>query len=138
MDNRYLKNYFFSIAVFMAAICIIQPVFAQNGTMTISYRGSGGYYVGDTIVFDGKNTVGNNTLLKITGPNLPTSGVPVYDLGGAPGSGNTVPGDTDGTWRFAWSSANTKGIDKLVTARYTVTAFDRANPRLTASTSFFF
>jgi hypothetical protein len=137
MDNRYLKNYFYSIVVFIAAICIIQPVFAQNGTMTISYRGSGGYYIGDTIVFDGKNTVGNNTLVKITGPNLPTSGVPVYDLGGAPGSGNTVPGDTEGTWRFAWSSANTKGIDKLVTARYTVTAFDLANPRQTASTSFF-
>jgi hypothetical protein len=137
MENRYLKNYFFSIVVFIAAICIIQPVFAQNGTMTISYRGSGGYYIGDTIVFDGKNTVGHNTLLKITGPNLPTSGVPVYDLGGVPGSGNTVPADTDGTWRYTWSSANTKGIDKLVTARYTVTAFDLANPKQSASTSFF-
>jgi hypothetical protein len=137
MDNWHVKNYFFSIGVIIAVICIIQPVFAQNGTMTISYRGSGGYYIGDTIVFDGRNTIGNNTLLKITGPNLPTSGVPVYDLGGAPGSGNTVPGDTEGTWRFAWSSANTKGIDKLVTARYTVTAFDLANPMQTASTSFF-
>jgi hypothetical protein len=137
MDNSRLKNYFFSIAMLVAAICIIQPVLAQNGTMTISYRGSGGYYIGDTIVFDGKNTVGNNTLLKITGPGLSTSGVPVYDLGGAPGSGNTVPMDTDGTWRFVWSSANTKGIDKLVTARYTVTAFDLVNPQQTASTSFF-
>ncbi len=45
--------------------------------------------------------------------------------------------DADGTWRFLWSSANTKGIDKLVTARYTVTAFDLVNPRQTASTSFF-
>ena len=137
MHNRDFKGCFFSIVVLIAVICIIQPVLAQNGTMTISYRGSGGYYIGDTIVFDGKNTVGNNTLLKISGPNLPTSGVPVYDLGGDPGSGNTVPGDSDGTWRFAWSSANTKGIDKLVTARYTVTVFDLANPRQTASTSFF-
>jgi hypothetical protein len=137
MDNRHVKNYFFSIVLLVAAICIIQPVLAQNGTMTISYRGSGGYYIGDTIVFDGKNTVGNNTLLKITGPNLPASGVPVYDLGGSPGSGNTVPGEADGTWRFAWSSANTKGIDKLVTARYTVTAFDLTNPGQSASMSFF-
>jgi hypothetical protein len=137
MHNRDFRGCFFTIVVLIAAISIIQPVLAQNGTMTISYRGSGGYYIGDTIVFDGKNTIGNNTLLKISGPNLPTSGVPVYDLGGDPGSGNTVPKDSDGTWRFAWSSANTKGIDKLVTARYTVTVFDLANPRQTAQTSFF-
>lgn len=137
MHTRDFKVCFFTIVVLITAICIIQPVFAQNGTMTISYRGSGGYYIGDAIVFDGKNTIGNNTLLKISGPNLPTSGVPVYDLGGSPGSGNTVPMDADGTWRFLWSSANTKGIDKLVTARYTVTAFDLVNPRQTASTSFF-
>jgi hypothetical protein len=137
MDNWHVKNYFFSIVLIIAAICIIQPVSAQNGTITISYRGSGGYYIGDTIVFDGKNTLGNNTLLKITGPDLPSSGVPVYNLGGSPGSGNTVPEEPDGTWRFVWSSANTKGIDKLVTARYTVTAFDLANPGQSASISFF-
>jgi hypothetical protein len=137
MDNWHVKNYFFSIVLLIAVICIVQPVFAQNGTMTISYRGSGGYYIGDTIVFDGKNTIGNNTLLKITGPDLPTTGVPVYDLGGTPGSGNTVPTEPDGTWRFVWSSGNTKGIDKLVTTRYTITAFDLANPKQSASTSFF-
>ncbi len=124
MNNLRLNDHFFSIILLITVICIIPPVVAQSGTVTISYRGAGGYYIGDTIIFDGKDTVGNSTLLKITGPGLPPTGVPIYDLEGIPGSGNTVPMDTDGSWRFVWSTANIKGIDKLVTARYTVTAFD--------------
>ncbi len=137
MEYLHFKNYFISFVMLIAVICIIQPVFAQAGTMTISYRGSGGYYLGDTIIFDGRASVGNTTLLKITGPGLPSQGVPVYDLNGTPGSGNTVPMNTDGTWKFVWLSANTQGIDKIVTARYTITAFDPANPKNTASASVF-
>ncbi|MCK9591571.1 MAG: hypothetical protein M0Q91_06145 [Methanoregula sp.] len=137
MEYLHFKNYFISFVMLIAVICIIQPVSAQAGTMTISYRGSGGYYLGDTIIFDGRATVGNTTLLKITGPGLPSQGVPVYDLNGTPGSGNTVPMNTDGTWKFVWISANTKGIDKIVTARYTITAFEPANPKNTASASVF-
>ena len=51
-------------------IFFIQPVFADAGYVSISYRGSGGYYIGDTITFDGKNTAGNTTVVKITGPGL--------------------------------------------------------------------
>jgi len=116
-------------------MCIIQPVLAQDGSMIISYRGSGGYYLGDTVVFDGKTTVGTPTLLKISGPGLPSQGVPVYDLNGVPGSGNTVPVNEDGTWRFVWYSATIAGSEKIRTARYTITAFDLANPEKTASVS---
>ena len=116
-------------------MCIIQPVLAQDDSMIISYRGSGGYYLGDTIIFDGKNTVGNTTLLKISGSDLPSQGVPVYDLNGIPGSGNTAPVNQDGSWKFVWFSANIMGVEKLVTARYTITAFDLANPEKTASVS---
>ncbi len=138
MDNFRFNKYFIFTVVIITAICIIQPVFAQGGgTMTITYRGSGGYYIGDTIIFDGKDTVGNTTLLKISGPGLPASGVPVYDLEGIPGSGNNAPMNNDGTWKFVWSSANIKGIEKLVTARYTITAFDLINPEQTASVSVF-
>jgi hypothetical protein len=138
MDNRRFYTYFIFTVMLISAICIIQPVFAQGGgTMTITYRGSGGYYIGDTIIFDGKDTIGNTTLLKITGPGLPGPGVPVYDLEGTPGSGNTAPMDNDGTWKFVWSSANIRGIDKLMTARYTITAFDLINPGQTASVSVF-
>jgi hypothetical protein len=96
-----------------------------------------GYYIGDTIIFDGEGTIGNTTLLKITGPGLPVTGVPVYDLDGTPGSGNTAPMNNDSTWKFMWSSANIKGIDKLMTARYTITAFDLINPGQSASVSVF-
>ena len=57
-------------------IFIIQPVFADAGFVSISYRGSGGYYIGDTITFDGKNTAGNTTIIKITGPEPPPGGGP--------------------------------------------------------------
>jgi len=138
MDNFRFNKFFIFTVVIITAICIIQPVFAQGGgTMTITYRGSGGYYIGDTIIFDGKDTVGNTTLLKISGPGLPAPGVPVYDLEGIPGSGNNAPMNNDGTWKFVWSSVNIKGIEKLVTARYTITAFDLINPEQTASVSVF-
>jgi len=135
MDFLRLNKYFYSFVMVIAVIAIIQPVLAQGGDMAISYRGSGGYYLGDTIIFDGKNTVGNTTLLKISGPDLPSQGVPVYDLNGIPGSGNTVPVNLDGSWKFVWFSANIMGVEKLVTARYTITAFDLANPEKTASVS---
>jgi len=137
MKNLHFKKLGISFSILITVICIIQPVFAQAGTMTIYYRGSGGYYLGENIIFDGKDTVGNTTLLKISGPGLPTQGVPVYDLNGITGSGNTVPMNTDGSWKFVWLSANIAGSDKMVTARYTITAFDPADPKNTASVSVF-
>jgi hypothetical protein len=43
----------------------------------------------------------------------------------------------DGSWKFTWYSANTAGIEKLVTARYTITAMDLSNPEKTTTTSIF-
>jgi hypothetical protein len=135
MDFSRLNNRYYSLILLIALICIIQPVFADAGFVSISYRGPGGYYIGDTITFDGKNTAGNTTLIKITGPGLPTEGVPLYDLNGIPGSGNTVPVTENNSWRFNWFSANTQGVEKVVTARYTITAMDLANSEKTATTS---
>jgi hypothetical protein len=135
MDYSRLNKRYCSLILLIAMICIIQPVFADAGFVSISYRGPGGYYIGDAITFDGKNTAGNTTTIKITGPNLPPEGVPLYDLNGIPGSGNTVPVTDNTTWRFNWFSVNTQGIEKLVTARYTITAMDLANPEKTATTS---
>jgi hypothetical protein len=135
MDILRLNTWYCSFVMIIAVICIIQPVLADGGTVTVSYRGAGGYYVGDTITFDGRDTVGNTTLMKITGPGLTSEGVPLSDLNGIPGSGNTVTVSRDGVWKFIWYSANTAGIEKLVTARYTITAMDIANPEKTATTS---
>jgi hypothetical protein len=135
MDFSRLNKRYCSLILLIAMICIIQPVFADAGFVSISYRGPGGYYIGDTITFDGKNTAGNTTIIKITGPGLPPEGVPLYDLNGIPGSGNTVPVTENTAWRFNWFSVNTQGIEKLVTARYKITAIDLANPEKTATTS---
>ena len=135
MDFLRLNKCIRSFVLLIALALIIQPVLAQGGTMTISYRGAGGYYIGDTIIFDGTDRIGNNTLLKISGPNLPQQGVPLYNLDGTPGSGNAVPADADGSWKFFWYSANSEGLEKLVTARYTITVVDLKNPDKTASTS---
>jgi hypothetical protein len=135
MDMLRLNRRYCSFILLIAMIFIIQPVLADAGYVSISYRGSGGYYIGDSITFDGKNTAGNTTIVKITGPNLPPDGVPLYDLNGIPGSGNTVPVTENSAWRFNWFSVNTQGIEKLVTSRYTITAMDLANPKKTATTS---
>jgi len=131
---RYNLRYCFFVLL-IAMIFFIQPVFADSGYISISYRGSGGYYIGDTITFDGKNTAGNTTVVKITGPGLPPEGVPLYDLNGIPGSGNTVPVTENNSWRFNWFSLNTQGIENLVTARYTITAMDLENPEKNATSS---
>ncbi len=68
MSIRRINQIFSVLVLLIAAICIIQPVLGANGTVTIAYRGSGGSYIGDTVIFDGKNTVGNITFLRITGP----------------------------------------------------------------------
>jgi hypothetical protein len=121
----------------IAAICIIQPVLGVNGTVSIAYRGSGGSYIGDMIVFDGQNTVGNITFLRITGPGLPADGVPIYDLNGVPGAGNPVEVNPDGTWKFVWYSSTVKGIEKMQTARYNFIAADLTHPEFSSTASVF-
>jgi len=123
------------IALVIALAFCIQPVLAADETFTITYRGPGGYYIGDNIIFDGINKVGNITLVKVTGPGLPAAGVPVYDLDGAEGTSNPVQVNADGTWRFVWYTSTIKGLDKMQTARYHIIAFDSADPTATATTS---
>ncbi len=127
-------NLWFPVLVLLCAGLCCMPVLAANGTISIAYRWSGGYYVGDTIIFDGINTAGNTSVLRIAGPGLPAEGVPLYNLGGTPGTGNTVPVDSRNLWVFLW---DTSRIDdsKLQTARYTFTAWDSENPAIMATTS---
>ena len=120
------------LLLILLLLCII-PVYADNGVISITYRGAGGYYVGDSIAFDGKNTIGNTTVIKITGPGLPAEGVPPYNLTDVPGTGNTAVTDAAGTWAFYWDSSRTVGLENLYTARYTLTAYDLSNPEISSS-----
>ena len=137
MSLMRINRFCWVIVLLIAAICIIQPVLGVNGTVSIAYRGSGGSYIGDTIIFDGQNTVGNITFLRITGPDLPADGVPIYDLNGIPGTGNPVEVNPDGTWKFAWYSSTVKGIEKMQTARYSLIAADLNHPEFSSTTSVF-
>ena len=133
MTNYRMKNQVV-LGILLAVIMIIViPAGAVNGTMSIAYRGSGGYYIGDTIIFDGQNTFGNVTLIRISGPDLPAGGVPIYDLNGAAGTGTVIPGETAGSWKFAWYTSTIRGIEKLQTALYILTVFDKTYPDKTAT-----
>jgi len=124
------------IALIIAVLWCFSPVLADNSSVSIAYRGAGGNYIGDTIIFDGYNSVSNTTALKLNGPGLPALGVPVYDLNGPAGSGNPVEvNNPDGSWRFAWYTGNIKGIEQMQTARYYITAFDLSDPTKSATTS---
>jgi hypothetical protein len=124
----------FSALLLLCAVLCSIPALAEDGKITISYRGAGGNYIGDTIIFDGLNTFGNTTVITITGPNLPAAGVALYDLTGTPGIGNTAKVDSRHQWSFPWDMSR---IDTslLQTARYTFTAWDSNNPSVTSSTS---
>ncbi len=131
-----VNKIFCSFLLLCAAACVLQSVMADNGTITIAYRGSGGGYVGETVVFDGRNTYGNITLLKIMGPGLPSGGVPVNNLNDLSGAGTPAEVDQYGAWKFVWYAANVQGIEKLKTGRYTFTATDAANPDKSATALF--
>jgi hypothetical protein len=124
------------VLLFLAAACIPQPALADDGTISIAYRGSGGGYVGDTVVFDGRNTYGNTTLIRITGPGLPAEGVPAANLNGPAGTGTPVRVDPDGTWKYTWYSSSVPGTEKLQTWRYTFVATDSVLTDKTATSRF--
>jgi hypothetical protein len=126
---------FFPLVLLFVAVLVVQPVLGSTGTITVAYRGSGGSYIGDTVIFDGLNTLGNTTLIKITGPGLPPGGLPLSDLNGAPGSGNTAVVGPDGIWKFAWYTSSIRGVEKMQTARYTITVSSLFGGSGTSSTS---
>jgi hypothetical protein len=134
MKTTRVQSLLSALILLCAVMCVALPVTAANGTFTITYRGLGSGYLGDTFIFDGQNTFSNTTILKLTGPGLATEGVPLYNLGGAPGSGDTIPVDSKGKWVFAWDTSR-KDTSNLQSARYTITASDSANPEQKAITS---
>jgi hypothetical protein len=54
MDFLRLNSCFYTFIMAILVMVTINPVLAQEDGMIISYRGPGGYYIGDTIIFDGK------------------------------------------------------------------------------------
>jgi hypothetical protein len=135
MQTKIVQKVFPVAIAAVLIFCMIGTVSAQSGTITMAYQGNGGYYIGDIVMFTGKDTFSNMTVIKITGPGLPPQGVPPNNLNGTPGSGNTVYTDSSGMWAFLWDTSNIQGGTLLQTARYHLTAIDNNNPDQSATTS---
>lgn len=122
------------ITALILAAGMSAPALGAEGQITVGYQGSGWYYVGDTVVFNGINSVGNNTLIRITGPGLPADGVPLYNLGGTAGSGNPVKFVTGTIWGFTWDTSRVDQT-KLSSGRHTITVWDADYPDRTSTIS---
>ena len=131
-SHQVLKIFSGFLFLVLIGVCMV-PVSADTGAVTITYRGAGGYYVGDSVAFDGKNTLGNTTMIRITGPGLPAEGVPPYDLTGTPGTGTAVTVDDTHSWSFYWDMSRVVGVDHIYTSKYTFTAYDADHPNITTS-----
>lgn len=53
MRTFWVKTWFSVLVLLFAGMCIVLPVTAASGMVTITYRGLGVYSLGDTIIFDG-------------------------------------------------------------------------------------
>lgn len=129
---------FFSCTIILVAFFLSIPVAAAADTISVTYRGLGSYYLGDTIILEGENSFSDQTLIQLSGPGLPAEGVPLFDLEGAAGSASIVPGITGNSWKFAWYTDTVKGIENLQSGRYTIRVSDTTYPDQSATTSVYF
>ncbi len=88
-SKKIPESFYGLLLLILVAVCVV-PVHGQDGTVSISYRGAMQHYIGDSVIFDGKNTVGNTTVITVTGPGLPSAGVPPSTLTGTAGTGDPV------------------------------------------------
>ncbi len=92
-------------------------VTVEKGQVTITYEGTGTYYLGETVSFTGTNTDSETVYLFLVGPNLATNGVSLADITKAAVNNDattfkSVNVNTDNTWSFKWdTSALTETLD---------------------------
>jgi len=97
----------------------------EKGAVTITYEGTGTYYLGEEIKLTGTNTDTNNIYLFMTGPNLAANGVNLTEASTVVTTGTaatfTSKGvETDDTWTYKW---DTSSMDNRVDAgTYTIYA----------------
>ncbi|MDD1660153.1 MAG: PGF-CTERM sorting domain-containing protein [Methanomicrobiales archaeon] len=86
-------------------------VTVEKGTVTLTYEGTGTYYMGETIKLSGTNTDSDFVYLFLTGPNLGTDGVRIDDVYFEAVSDDLttfkeVSVNTDDTWSFKWDTSD--------------------------------
>jgi PGF-CTERM protein len=85
-------------------------VSVEKGQVTITYEGTGTYYLGETIKLTGTNTDSDTVYLSIVGPNLATNGENLANITQDVVDGNAltfkaVDVNTDNTWSFKWDTS---------------------------------
>jgi PGF-CTERM protein len=98
-------------------------VTVAKGQVTITYEGTGTYYLGETIKLTGTNTDSKTVYLFLVGPNLATNGVSLADITVASVDNNVntfkaVDVNTDNTWSFKWDTSQL--TETLDAGTYTV------------------
>jgi PGF-CTERM protein len=130
-------------------------VTVQKGQVTVTYEGTGTYYLGETIKLTGTNTDSQEVYLYVVGPNLATNGVSLADITVACVDGNIntykqVDVNTDNTWSYKWdtsqltatldagtytiyAAAEPQKKDNLTNTQYATAAVVLKKPFVTAS-----
>jgi PGF-CTERM protein len=114
-------------------------VTVEKGAITITYEGTGTYYLGETVQITGTNTDNTTVYLALKGPNLNDGGVSLTDIffrtdgqtkGESTGGGSegvrfkAIDVNTDNTWSYKWdtSKLNASGAVSLDAGTYTIYA----------------
>ncbi|MGA2935428.1 MAG: MEMAR_RS02690 family S-layer glycoprotein [Methanomicrobiales archaeon] len=116
-------------------------VSVQKGAVTITYEGTGSYYLGETIKLSGTDTDSTKVYLFVKGPNLGDNGrslsnlsqTTYTDCAGAAASGaapnanecwKQVDVNTDNTWSYKWDTSRLvpSGAFSLDAGTYTIYA----------------
>ena len=107
-------------------------VTVEKGQVTITYEGTGTYYLGETIKLTGTNTDSKSVFLFLTGPNLATNGVNLANV--SQDSEDTkestfkkVDVNTDNTWSFKWDTSQL--LISLDAGTYTIYAASQAHTK---------
>jgi len=129
----------------------------EKGQVTVTYEGTGTYYLGEVIDLSGTNTDSNTVYLYLVGPNLPTNGVSLADITVTSLDNNaatfkSVDVNTDNTWTYKWdtsqltvtidagtytiyAAAEPQTKDNLSNVQYSTASVVLKKPFVTASTS---
>ncbi len=107
-------------------------VTVEKGQVTITYEGTGTYYLGETIKLTGTNTDSKSVFLFLTGPNLATNGVNLANvsqesLDTIESTFKKVDVNTDNTWSFKWDTSQL--LISLDAGTYTIYAVSEAHTK---------
>jgi PGF-CTERM protein len=112
-------------------------VTVEKGQVTITYEGTGSYYLGETIKLTGTNTDSKKVYLFLKGPNLGDAGVSLADVSipvTDPCNHATcvaipcevcwkvVDVNTDNTWSYKWDTSTLSAQRTLDAGTYTIYA----------------